>query len=71
MLILLNTVLAASLLFLFQSAAGPPAGSDERRVVLTNNTRQPITEIYVSDDDGVDNWQKDLLGSEFCSPAGP
>ena len=68
MLILLNTVLAASLLFLFQSAAGPPAGSDERRVVLTNNTRQPITEIYVSDDDGVDNWQKDLLGSESLLP---
>lgn len=68
MLNVLNTVVAASLLFLFQSAAGPPAGSDERRVVLTNNTRQPITEIYVSDDDGVDNWQEDLLGSESLLP---
>lgn len=63
-----NTVAAVSLLLVFQSAVGPPAGSSERRVVLTNNTRHPIAEIYVSDDDGADNWHDDLLGSEFLLP---
>ena len=62
-----NTVVATSLLFLFQSAAVPPAHSGERHVVLTNNTRERLIEIYVSDD-GTDNWQGDLLGLEFLLP---
>ena len=62
-----NTVVAASLLFLFQSATVPPAHSGERHVVLTNNTRERLIEIYVSDD-GTDNWQGDLLGLEFLLP---
>jgi hypothetical protein len=62
-----NTVVAASLLFLFQSAAVPPAHSGERNVILTNNTREQIIEIYVSDD-RTDNWQEDHLGSEFLLP---
>lgn len=67
MLTVSNTVVTASLLFLFQSAAGPPAESGERRLVLTNNTLQSIVEIYVSDD-GADDWQEDLLGSESLLP---
>jgi hypothetical protein len=55
---------AASLMFLFQSTAVPPAHSGERHVVLTNNSRQTTIEIYVSDD-GTDYWQEDLLGLEF------
>jgi hypothetical protein len=55
-----NTVVAASLLFLFQSAAVLRAHSGERHVLLTNNTRELIMEIYVSDD-STDNWQEDLL----------
>jgi hypothetical protein len=43
----------------------PRAG--ERHIVLTNNTHQPIIEIYVADD-GTDNWQEDGLGSEFLLP---
>jgi hypothetical protein len=62
-----NTVVATSLLFLFQSATVPPAHSGERHVVLTNNTRERIIEIYVSDD-RTDNWQEDLLGLEFLVP---
>jgi hypothetical protein len=62
-----NTVVAASLLFLFQSAAAPPAHSGEQHVVVTNDTRERIIEIYVSDD-GADHWQEDLLGSEFLLP---
>ena len=64
-----NTVVAASLLFLSQNAAAPPAHSVNGHVILTNDTRQPIVEIYVSDD-GADYWQEDLLGSEFLLPGG-
>ena len=62
-----NTVSAASLLFLFHSSAGSLADSGERHVVLTNNTRELIVEIYASDD-GAENWREDLLGSEFLLP---
>jgi len=62
-----NTVGAASLLLLLQSASVPPAHSSERHVVLTNNTRERIIEIYVSDDH-TDNWQEDHLDSEFLLP---
>ena len=65
----LNTVVMALLLFLFQSAAGAPAHSGERHLVLTNNTRDPIAEVYLSDD-RAGNWQDDLLGSEFLLPGG-
>ena len=34
---------------------------------LPTNTREPIIEIYVSDD-RTDNWQEDLLGLEFLLP---
>jgi hypothetical protein len=67
MLNLSNTVVTASLLLLFQSAAGSPAHSGERHVVLTNNTRDPIAELFVSDDHA-GGWQQDLLGSEFLLP---
>ena len=62
-----NTVVMALLLFLFQSAAGAPAYSGKRHLVLTNNTRDPIAELYLSDD-RAGNWQEDLLGSEFLLP---
>ena len=63
-----NTVVATSLLFLSQSAVGPPAHSGGGpHVTLTNNTGHPIVEIYVSDD-GANHWQDDLLGSEFLLP---
>jgi hypothetical protein len=65
-----NAVLAAgSLLLLFQGAPGPPAEGGERHVLLTNNTREPIVEIYVSDV-GSGNWQGDLLGSDFLPSGG-
>jgi hypothetical protein len=67
MLNISKTVVMGLLLFLFLSAAGAPAHSGERHLVLTNNTRDPIVEIYLSDD-RAGNWQQDLLGSEFLLP---
>src|SRR6516164_7825285 len=63
-----NAVVAASLLLLSQNAAGPPAHSGGPYVILTNDTRHPIVEIYVSDD-GAAHWGEDLLGSEFLLPS--
>jgi len=62
-----NSVVTALLLFLFQGAAESPAHGGERHLVVTNNTREPIVEIYLSDD-RAGNWQEDLLGSEFLLP---
>src|SRR5215469_17122343 len=62
-----NTVVAASLLILSQNAAGPSAHSGGPHVIVNNNTRQRIVEIYVSDD-RANHWQEDLLGSEFLLP---
>jgi hypothetical protein len=61
-----NIMVAAGLLFLFQSPTGP-AHSGEQHVTLTNNTREAIIEAYVSDDDRIDNWQEDVL-TEFLRP---
>ena len=63
-----NAVVAASLLFLSQNAAGPPAHTGGPHLILTNDTRHPIVEIYVSDD-GAAHWGEDLLGSEFLLPS--
>jgi hypothetical protein len=62
-----NTAVAVSLLFLFQSPTAPPAHSGERHVLLTNDTRERLIEIYISDD-RTDRWQEDLLGLQFLLP---
>lgn len=69
MLNVAKTVVMALLLFLFQSVAVTPAHSGERHLVLINNTRDPIAELFVSDD-RAGNWQEGLLGSEFLLPGG-
>ena len=69
MLNVTNIVVMVLLLFGFQSAASARAQSGERHVVLTNNTREPIVEIYLSDD-GAGNWRHDLLDSELLLPGG-
>jgi hypothetical protein len=61
------TVAAASLFCVLTSTTGPPAYGLERHVVVANDTRQAIVEIYLSNA-GTGNWQQDLLGSEFLPP---
>jgi hypothetical protein len=68
MLNISNAAMAAgALLLLFQGATGPPAQGRERHVLLTNNTREAIVEVHVSDVNS-GNWQDDLLGSDFLMP---
>lgn len=62
------TVAAGSLFWLLTGTTGPPAAYGlERHVVVANDTRQPIVEIYLSNA-GSGNWQPDVLGSEFLEP---
>jgi len=60
-------VATASLLGLLTGPTGPPAYGLERHVVVANDTRQPIVEIYFSNA-GTGNWQQDALGSDFLPP---
>jgi hypothetical protein len=60
-------LVVASLLLLFAGATLAPARGAERHILLTNDTREPIVEVYVSDV-GAGNWQGDLLGSDFLLP---
>lgn len=65
--ILGTTAAAASLLCLLTGATGPPAYGLERHVLVANDTRQAIVEIYLSDA-GAESWQQDVLGSDFLPP---
>ena len=67
MLNVTNTTVAAASLLMLQSVGELRAQAGERQILLTNNTREPIVEIYVSDTN-VGNWQADLLGSDFLLP---
>jgi hypothetical protein len=60
-------VCAGSLLILAYGATGPPPRGGERLVRFTNETRQPIIELYVAPV-GSDDWQGDLLGWDYLSP---
>ncbi|HEY2539838.1 MAG TPA: hypothetical protein VGI28_10135 [Stellaceae bacterium] len=62
-----NTTVAAASLLMLQSVGGARVQAGERQILLTNNTRELIVEIYISDA-GVGNWQADLLGSDFLPP---
>ena len=53
----------------FQSSTRPPAQGWQRHILLTNNSREPIIEVYTSNP-SAGNWQTDLLGSEFLLPGG-
>jgi hypothetical protein len=62
-------VVAASLICLQAGATGPPAYGFERHLVVANDMRQTIVEIYISNA-GSGNWQQDVLGSDYLQPGG-
>jgi hypothetical protein len=68
---MLKTVAAAgfagSLLFLMPGATGPPPVGGVRHFRVTNETGQPIVELYLAVA-GSGNWQGDLLGRDYLSP---
>jgi hypothetical protein len=58
---------AGSLLLLAYGAIGPPLRGGDRLVRFTNETREPIVELHVSDV-GRENWEEDLLGWNYLLP---
>ena len=61
-------IIAGSIICVLQTATGPPASALDRLIELTNNTRMPIIEIYISPVRS-DRWNIDLLGSDYLEPA--
>lgn len=61
--------IAGSLVFLVPGSPGPPPQGGERHVRFVNDSREPITELYVSAV-GADDWHGDLLGEEYLAPGG-
>lgn len=59
---------AGSILWLLETATGPPASAFERHIELTNNTRMAIVEIQMARV-GTDRWEADLLGDDILLPA--
>ena len=60
--------MAGSIICVLQTATGPPASALDRLIELTNNTRMPIVEIYISPVRS-DRWNIDLLGEDYLAPA--
>jgi hypothetical protein len=60
-------IMAGSIICALQTATGPPASALDRWIELTNNTRMPIVEIYISPVRS-DRWNIDLLGADYLEP---
>ena len=60
-------IMAGSITCALQAATGPPASALDRRIELTNNTRMPIVEIYISPVHS-DRWNIHLLGDDYLEP---
>jgi hypothetical protein len=58
----------SSIICALQTATGPPVSALDRWIELTNNTRIPIVEIYISHARS-DLWNTDLLGDDYLAPA--
>ena len=63
-----SPIIAGTIIGALQTATGPPASALDRWIELTNNTRMPIVEIYISPLRS-DRWNIDLLGSDYLEPA--
>ena len=61
-------IMAGTIVGALHTATGPPATALERWIELTNNTRMPIVEIFVSPVRS-DRWNIDLLGEDYLAPA--
>ncbi len=62
-----STTTAASILYMLHSAIGPPAQAWDRSVLVTNEARIAIVEVYAANA-GSGDWQQDILGEDFLQP---
>ena len=63
-----SPIMAGTIVSALQTATGPPALALDRWVELTNNTRKPIVEVYISRVRS-ERWNIDLLADDYLAPA--
>ena len=61
-------IIAGTIAYALQTGTGPPALALDRWIELTNNTRMPIVEVYISHARS-EHWNIDLLGDDYLAPA--
>ena len=61
-------IIAGTIACALQTGIGPPALALDRWIELTNNTRMPIVEVYISHAHS-EHWNIDLLGDDYLAPA--
>ena len=61
-------IIAGTIVCALQTATGPPACALDRWIELSNNTRMPIVEVYISLVRS-ELWNIDLLGDDYLAPA--
>jgi len=63
-----SPIITGTIVSALHAATGPPAAALDRWIELTNNTRMPIVEVYISPvRSGL--WNIDLLGEDYLAPA--
>jgi hypothetical protein len=63
-----SPIVAGTIVSALQTATGPPAAALDRWVELTNNTRVPIVEVYISRVRS-ELWDIDLRGNDYLALA--
>ena len=63
-----SPIIAGTIVSALQTATGPPALALDLWIELTNNTRMPIVEVYISHAHS-EHWNIDLLGDDYLAPA--
>jgi hypothetical protein len=63
-----SPIVTGTIVCALQATTGPPASALDRWVELTNNTRMPIVEVYISRVRS-ELWDIDLLGDDYLAPA--
>ena len=63
-----SPIIAGTIVSALQAATGPPAAAQDHWVEITNNTRMPIVEVYISHVRS-ERWNIDLLGDDYLAPA--
>jgi len=62
-----SAIAAGPVLYMLHSAVGPPAHALERHVLVANDARMAIVEVYAANA-GTGNYQLDILGDDFLHP---
>jgi hypothetical protein len=63
-----SPIMAGTIVSALLTATSPPVSALDRWIELTNKSRMPIVEVYISPARS-DLWNIDLLGDDYLAPA--